>query len=94
MRIKAHEYEDILSLYKKLEFSKDDLQFVKKKGWFTIRKNGADGTFDFHRKLDSNLVDGVFKDELNYRFRINGKIRNADSWDQVLKKLKLWLINT
>jgi hypothetical protein len=91
MRIKAHEYEDIIALLVKLNISEEDILFVKKKGWFTIQKIQREGKFEFHRKLETHLVNGEFQDELNYRFRTGGKVQMATSWDDVLKNLGIWL---
>ena len=65
-----------------------DFRFVKRKGWFFVEFESELPSFSFHRKKESILLEGGFKDLLVYRCRIGKETFEVGNWEEALKKFR------
>ena len=91
MRIKDHEYKDIVSALEQGGFRIQDFDFVKKKGWFHLISKEKDKFFSFHRKLETELQDGNFVDSLTYRYKSESESGETSTWENTRELLIAWL---
>jgi len=93
MRLLPTEHRDLLSTLESFGLFKGEFGFRKKSGWFRIDIISREESFDFHRKKITTIVNGTFKDGVQYRMRFDKKIHPADNWEDVLNQFKSWLSN-
>jgi hypothetical protein len=91
MRLLPAEHQDLLMTLESIGLNKDQFGFRKKAGWFRIELFGRAGTFDFHRKKITTIVDGKFEHGIRYRVRFDKKIHPVVGWEDVLQHFKTWL---
>ncbi len=91
MRIKDHEYKDIVEALENRGFAIDDFDFIKKKGWFHLIKKGNNQFFSFHRKLETELIEGEFRDSLTYRIKTDSGSEETNNWEKTRETLEDWL---
>ena len=88
MRLLSNEHKDVTKLLDSHGLGKEVL-LTKKKGWIHIKLK--DQVFSYHRKKESTLVEGQFKDSFRYFIQIGHEKRELTNWTSVTKQLDLWL---
>ncbi len=85
MRLLATEHKKILEVLNDLGLA-ENTTLVKRKGWVYIETDN--GTFSFHRKKKSVLVDQHFVNEFQYYTKVDNQIVEMPSFNAVLASMK------
>lgn len=91
MKFLPEEHKSISEVLMQNGLKEDEFSFRKKRGQLHIEINGRTDTFCFYRKTESTIDANMkFVDKTTYLLGTK-KEDVVDTWQEVLKAVKLWL---